>query len=343
MSPDPTKPADPATGVPPTRALTNLKGVRTEIFAVPRSKPDTLYIGLNDRDPQWHDLYELTLSTGEKKLLRRNTERVAGWDFDHDGNLRMAERTNQVGDTEIMRVDADGFKQIYSCSVLEDCGVVDFDAANKQVYLTTNKGSLDLSEVELLDPAAGTTAKMESDPGDARVDIGGVELSEVDYHVYFTQYEDDRHRLYFKDKDFEKEYRWLQSKLPGKEIGFGARSKDENIWIVSAFSDTEPGETYLWNRKAKTLELQYRIREEMPRESLSARKPYHFKSSDGLEIHGLPDVAEGSTREESATCRISARWALGARFIRLRHVRSVSLESRIRGFATELPRVNRVR
>src|SRR5208282_522243 len=49
---DPTLPADPKTGVPPTRALTNLKGVRTEIFAAPRSKPDVLYIGLNDRDPQ---------------------------------------------------------------------------------------------------------------------------------------------------------------------------------------------------------------------------------------------------------------------------------------------------
>ena len=65
-----------------------------------------LYIGLNDRDPQWHDLYELHISTGEKKLLRKNTERIAGWDFDHDGNLRMAERTNQAGDTEILRVDA---------------------------------------------------------------------------------------------------------------------------------------------------------------------------------------------------------------------------------------------
>ncbi len=142
---DPTKPADATTGVPPTRALTSLKGVRTLIYAVPRAKPNILYIGLNDRDKQWHDLYELTISTGEKKLLRKNTERISGWDFDHDGNLRIAERTNQVGDTEILRVDADGFKQIYSCSVLEGCGVEDFDAANKMVYLNTNKGELNLA------------------------------------------------------------------------------------------------------------------------------------------------------------------------------------------------------
>src|ERR1700722_19799426 len=39
---DPTQAADPKTGVPTTRALTSLKGVRTEIFAAPRSKPDIL-------------------------------------------------------------------------------------------------------------------------------------------------------------------------------------------------------------------------------------------------------------------------------------------------------------
>ena len=49
----------------PARSPT-CKKVRTEIFAAPKSKPDILYIGLNDRDPHWHDLYELHLSTGEK-------------------------------------------------------------------------------------------------------------------------------------------------------------------------------------------------------------------------------------------------------------------------------------
>jgi dipeptidyl aminopeptidase/acylaminoacyl peptidase len=289
---DPSQPADPKTGLPPTRALTDLKKVRTEIFAAPRSKPDILYIGLNDRDPHWHDLYELHLSTGEKKLIRTNTEQIAGWDFDNAGELRLAERTNQAGDTEILRVDPDGFKKIYGCTVLEECGVTGFDAANKQVYLQTNKGTLNLSQLESLDPATGTTTKIESDP-ENKVDLGGVVTSDIDQHIFFTSYQDDRQRLYFKDKDFEKEYHWLQTKLPGKEINFGARSKDENIWILSASSDTEPGETYLWNRKDKTLLLQYRIREELPRTSLSERKPYHFKSSDGLEIPAYLTLPKG--------------------------------------------------
>ncbi len=289
---DPNLAVDAKTGVPATRALTNLKGVRTEIFAVPKAKPDVLYIGLNDRDPQFHDLYELNISTGEKTLLRKNTERISGWDFDNDGNLKLAERTNQAGDTEILSVGADGFKQIYSCTVLEGCGVSGFEAGNKRAYLITNKGALDLAELEALDISTGATTKVESDP-ENRVDIGSIDTSEIDYRILFTSYDDDRTRLYFKDKAFEKEYRWLQAKLPGKEIDFRARSKDENIWIVTASSDVEPGEVYLWNRPAKTLVLQYRIREELPRAALSERKPYHFKSSDGLEIPAYLTLPKG--------------------------------------------------
>jgi dipeptidyl aminopeptidase/acylaminoacyl peptidase len=289
---DPTLPADPATGVPPTRPLTNLKGVRTQIFSVPRAKPDILYIGLNDRDARWHDLYELHISTGEKTLLRNNTENIAGWEFDHDGALRLAERTNSAGDTEILRVDSDGFKQIYACTVLETCGVRGFDATNKQVYFVTNKGSLNLIELDLLDPATGATAKVEGDPLD-RVDITNGKLSEVDHRILFTDYEDDTVRRYFRDKAFEKDYRWLQSKLPGLEIIFGAASNDENLWIVSAYSDVEPGVTYVWNRKARQLALQYRIREELPRESLAQRKPYHYPSSDGLDISAYLTLPKG--------------------------------------------------
>ena len=289
---DPSLPADPKTGVPPTRALTNLKGVRTEIFAAPKSKPDILFIGLNDRDPRWHDLYELHISTGEKQLLRKNTENVESWDFDHVGKLRLAERTNQAGDTEILRVDPEGFKLIYSCSVLENCSVEGFDGENKQVYLITNKGALNLTELDEMNLANGQINKIESDP-ENKVDLDGVESSEVDYHIFFTKYEDDRSRLYFRDKEFERQYRWLQSKLPDREIDFGARSKDENIWIVSAPSDTEPGETYVWNRKAETLTLQYRIREELPREALSPMLSIHYKSSDGLEVPAYLTLPKG--------------------------------------------------
>jgi dipeptidyl aminopeptidase/acylaminoacyl peptidase len=289
---DPKLPADEKSGVPPTRALTNLKGVRTQIFAVPKAKPDILYIGLNDRDPKWHDLYELSISTGEKKLLRKNTEEIAAWQFDDTGTLRLAVRTTKAGDTELLRVDSDGFKKIYGCSVLENCGAFDFDASGKQVYLATNKGVLNLTELETLDLGSGATVKVEGDP-EKRVDLNNIEISRIDHRILFTEYEDDSFRRYFKDRDFENDFHWLQSKLPGLDVDFGARSNDENIWIVTAHSDTEPGVVYVWNRPAKSLSVQYRVREEIPRDALAPRKPYHYKSSDGLDIPAYLTLPKG--------------------------------------------------
>src|SRR5579862_9843852 len=94
--------ASPAAGAdaPASRDLTGLKGVRVELFDLPKSDPDVVYLGLNDRDKAWHDLYKLKISTGEKTLLRKNTDRISGWVFDLDGKLRLATRTADNGDQE---------------------------------------------------------------------------------------------------------------------------------------------------------------------------------------------------------------------------------------------------
>ena len=44
--------------------------MRAVIYAVPKSEPDAIYVGLNDRDKAWHDLYKVEISTGERTLLR---------------------------------------------------------------------------------------------------------------------------------------------------------------------------------------------------------------------------------------------------------------------------------
>ena len=41
--------------VPPTRNLTDMKKVRALIYDVPRTEPDVIYSGLNNRDARWHD------------------------------------------------------------------------------------------------------------------------------------------------------------------------------------------------------------------------------------------------------------------------------------------------
>ena len=276
-------PADAAAGIPKAKNLTSSEKVQTAIYAVPETEPDFIYIGLNDRDPAWHDLYKVRISTGEKTLLRKNTDRLTGWIFDNQDKLRLASRSAANGDTEVLRVDGDKFTQIYSCNVFESCGAVRFHKDNKRVYLETNVGSADLTRLVLFDPETMKEEPVESDPM-KRVDFGSAIFSEVTDELILTSYNDERNRLYWKDKAFESDYKWLKSKLPNMEITLGSSTKDENLWIISAFSDTEPGSTYLFDRKAKKLTKQYTVREKLPRQALSPMKPIRYKSSDGLEI-----------------------------------------------------------
>ena len=289
--------AAPAAGspVPEARNLTDAKGARAIIYSVPKTQPDILYIGLNDRDKAWHDLYKIKISTGEKTLVRKNTDRITGWEFDTKDQLRLGTRSAENGDNEILRVDPDKLTKVYSCSVFEQCSPVHFHKDNQRVYLETNAtDAVNLTRLVLFDPGTMKEEKVESDPLN-RVDLGGAMFSDVTDDLILTSYEDDRIRRYFKDKAFEADYQWLAKQLPGKEIRPGSHTRDERIWLINAVSDTEPGETYLFNRDTKKLTLQYRVREGIPRDALASMQPIRYESSDGLEIPAYLTLPKGST------------------------------------------------
>src|SRR5215217_7066184 len=271
----------PASGqdVPAARNLTDVKGVRAVIFAVPRSDPDAMYVGINDRDPAWHDLYKVKLSTGERTLIRKNTERITNFVFDLKDQLRLATRSAENGDTEVLRVDSDKVTKVYSCNVFESCGPIRYHKDGERVYFQTNKGSdVDLIRLELFNPTTGKEELVESDPM-KRVDFGNATFSEVSDELIATSYDDERERIYWKDKSFEADYKNLQKQLPGKEINFVSSTKDEKLWLVAANADTDPGATYLFDRSTKKLTLQYQARETLNRAYLAPMKPVTYKSS----------------------------------------------------------------
>jgi dipeptidyl aminopeptidase/acylaminoacyl peptidase len=285
----------PAAGaeVPAARNLTDVKGVRTMLYEVPRSEPDIVYVGLNDRDKSWHDLYKIRISTGERTLLRQNTDRITGWIFDRKDQLRLATRSAGNGDTEILRVDEKGLTKIYSCDVLETCGPVRFHKDGKRFYLQTNKGTGEnLVKLVLMDVEAGNEELVERDP-DNRVDFEGAEFSDVSDGLIATVYQYEKRRIYWKDRAFEADYKFLESKLPGSEINFASHTRDEKLWLISANSDTEPGQTYLFDRQSKKLTLQYKLREKLPRQDLAPMEAIRYESSDGLEIPAYLTLPKG--------------------------------------------------
>ena len=285
--------AKPAAGedAPPSRDLTGVKGVRVMLYAAPKADPDALYIGLNDRDKAWHDLYRLKLSTGEKTLVRKNTDRITGWSFDLKGNLRLATRNADNGDTEIMRVDADKLSLIYSCSVFESCHPLHFRPDGTHAYMESNKGT-DLVSLMMLDTATGKTEMVESDPL-GKVDFGGALFSEKTDELIETWYTAARTKVYFKDQAFGDDNHWIEKQFPGEELRVISRTRDESLWLVTMVSDTEPGQTLLFDRKARKLTPQYRVWEKLPRADLAEMKAVSYKSSDGLEIPGYLTLPKG--------------------------------------------------
>ena len=286
----------PAAGAdaPAARNLTDAKGARAYFYEAPKTNPDVIFVGLNDRDAAWHDLYQVTISTGQRTLLRKNTERIDNWVFDQAGTLRLATRTADNGDTDMLRVDDAGFTKVYSCNVFESCSTVRFHKDGARVYLVTNKGDVDLIRLTLFDPATGKEEVVESDPL-ANVDFSEAIFSEASDELVATTYEGERMRYYFRDKAVEADFRLIEKKLPGRSLSLASRTKDDQLWLVSSWSDTERDERYLFDRKAKSLTRQYQIFEKLPREALAPMTAISYASSDGLQIPAFLTLPKGAT------------------------------------------------
>ncbi len=289
-------PADkPAAGaeVPTARNLTEAKGIRAILQAVPESDPDAIYVGINERDKAWHDLYKVKISTGERTLINENKDRYQGMIFDNADKLRLAVRSAQNGDTEVLRIDVDGkATKVYSCNSFETCAPIRFHKDNKRVYMQTNKGDADLIELVLMDVATGKIEKVEGDPL-KKVDFGGASFSEITKEIIATVYEDDRERLYFKDKKYEDDYKTIKKRLGDRDISFNSSTKDEQKFIVATNSDVDPGTIWLYDRKTKNLTTLYQIREKLDRKALAPMKAITYKSSDGLEIPAFLTLPKG--------------------------------------------------
>jgi hypothetical protein len=315
--------AKPASGeeTPASRDLTGLKGVRVILYEAPKSAPDVVYIGLNDRDKAWHDLYRLNLSTGTKELIRKNTERITGWVFDLKGQLRLATRSAENGDTEMLRVDPDSFTKIYSCNVFESCDPLHFQPGNQRIYMQTNKDA-DLISLVLFDPQSGKTEKVESDPL-GKVDFGGALFSEKTDELIETWYTADRDKEYYKDKAFGEDVHWIEKKFPGEQY---RTRPDPALRPQVAHAD------------AAIQDLG-----KNPARRSGADEVGHLQIFRRPGNSRLPHAAERRCSEESANADDSSRRSLGSRPLGLQSFGAILRQSRLRGLDAELPRLDRLR
>ena len=280
--------------VPISRNMTPLKEISAQIDLVSIKNPDLLMVSLNDRDKAWHDLYQLKISTGELTKIYENKDRVTGYIFDWDDNLRILSKTDEKGTTTFFKKEGDKLTSIYETPVTEQAYVATWTPDNKEAYFVTNKGDLDLSSLFLMDMDTQKMKKIESDPKN-RVDFGSLSVSDLTRELIATSYTDDKTEYLWKNKKWENNYKFLKSKFPGREISFQSQTKDESKFLIAVSGDKYAAEVYFFNAETKALVLQYVPRPALKKveKYLAPMKPIHYKSSDGLEITGYLTLPVG--------------------------------------------------
>lgn len=280
--------------LPKSRNLTPMKDVAAQIYATSKKNPDVLMIGVNDRDKAWHDLYRLTISTGKLELMYENKDRITGYDFDWDDNLRVLYQTDEKGNTQFLYKNGDALTPIYETSVTEQASISGWNEDNSKFYLITNKGELNLTTLYLMDPVTKELTYIESDPK-KKVDFGGLSLDRNTRKIISTSYTADKTVYFWRDKTWEENYNFLQQKFPGREVDFQSYTKDYSKFLVAVGGDRYISDSYFFDAKTKKLIFQYTPRPKLKKfeKYLAPMKAVSYPSSDGMLIPGYLTLPVG--------------------------------------------------
>ncbi|MEO0984784.1 MAG: alpha/beta fold hydrolase [Cyanobacteria bacterium J06639_14] len=275
-------PASLSEATPEARNLTPIDGVTVELYGIPQQTPNEIVIGLNDRDPRFHDVYRLDLTTGERTLVIQNDANIFGWMTDATGSVRIAYRQTLAGGNETLAVNDGVLTPVYTCKIEETCSPLRFHQNGRQIYIATNRDR-DLSQLELLDLETQQSQIVEADP-ENQVDFGQAVFSEATDELIATAYVGDRVRIYPQTDKFAADLAFLRQQFPEDDLSLESLTRDEQLALVGVSSDVNPGSMYLFDRGAQTLAKLYDYRPELASNVLAVMQPIRYTARDGLEI-----------------------------------------------------------
>ena len=260
--------------------LTPFENTRVDIVGGSESIRDKILIGLNNRDPQFHDVYLLDLNSSELTLIIENNS-YAGFMADDTLTVRMAMRQNEAGGTDYFRVaDNQVEDSPFSTTEMEDALTTSPAGYTRDGSILYWLDSRDRNTAALYaeDVATGErTLIAENDKDDIGGTIRDRETGEVQaYSVNYLKTE-----WTALDADLGAALEWLDSQLDG-EFGISSRTDDNQTWIVWNDPLTAPTATYIYDRAAQTLTQFYVTRPELEGAPLQPMHPVEIKARDGL-------------------------------------------------------------
>jgi acylaminoacyl-peptidase len=274
--------ADPATGE--IRNLTPLPKVAAGLALLSRDLPGKILAGLNDRDPRWHDIWEIDLESGQRTLVHENKGRLGRIVCDRQGKPRLATRSSpENGGEEILRFEGGQFVP-WRLIPFEDSLTTWAGSFNREGthFMMASSIGRNTSALLRVDAQTGLEEVLAEFPG---ADI-------VDYQIDPQTHEAvaaaaDPGRLTWKAIDsaagqtLDQIKTHLSADADFSVVGY---SEDNSRWIAMAWSPNEPAVYYLVDRASGEIGELFSARPDLKPYRLAGMQAAQIKSRDGLTL-----------------------------------------------------------
>jgi len=281
-----------------TKDLTPKPKVQARVEAVSYKHPHEIVIGLNDRNPQLHDLYQVNLETGAMKLLEQNPG-FLGYSIDDDFDAKLAVTMTPDGGMKVLqkappkkaKKKADdkataalafpGWKELYTVGPEDSLNTspIDFDKRGRHLYMWDSRGR-NTSALVSLDLKTGKIKVLASDP---KADGSGVLLHPTKKTVEAVSFTYDKRTWKVLDARMKKDYAAL-AKLSDGEPQVTSTTLDMKTWVVAYLVDDGPIRYYLYDHKHRKGSFLFTNRAALEKLKLAKMHPEVVKSRDGLDL-----------------------------------------------------------
>jgi len=268
-----------------------ITGVRADLIDWLKEIPDEIIVGTNQRNPQVFDPYRINLKTGEMKMICENPGDIIGWLTDHEGKLRMAIASDGANQKILYRAaENQEFRVLLNISFKDNFNPLIFTFDNKNLYVLSNLGR-DKSALVLYDPEK--KQEMELILENDEVDMGGLMYSRKRKIITAGYYITDKTNWVFFDEETKSLFEDIQKELPGLEISIASENKEEDIFLVRAYSDRLRAAYYRYDLKNHQLTFIHDVSPWLKQEYMAVMKPVQYMSRDSLIIHGYLTLPVG--------------------------------------------------
>jgi dipeptidyl aminopeptidase/acylaminoacyl peptidase len=282
---------DVAGGAP--RALTPFEKTRVQIVNISNEVKDRILIGVNNRDPKWHDVYSLDLASGKLTPVLMNTGGYSGFIADEQLNVRVATKSRPDGGSDYFRVagnqvEAQPFEQV-GLDDSQTTGPAGFTADGKTLYWLDSRGR-DTGAMIAQDVATGRKTVIAEN---ARADIGGAMANPKTGRVEAYGVNYLKNEWVPVGNAVKADLAFLKSRMKG-EFFVASRTDADDKWLVALDPGTGPSSVWLYDRKAKSLTKVYTTRPELEGLPMAAMHPVEIRTRDGLNMVSYLTLPPGS-------------------------------------------------